>query len=220
MTDFSIARRRMVDTLIKARGVTDQKVLDAMLKVPRHLFVEEALSGQAYGDYSLPIGEKQTISNPYTVAFMTEALSLEGSETVLEIGTGSGYQTAILAQVARRVYSVERIPELARRARRLLDSLGCAMVNIKLTDGTEGWEAQAPFDAIIVTAGAPSIPEKYQQQLAPGGRLVLPVGPHGQQVLHRIIRRGEDLFEVEKLIDCSFVPLVGRHGWNGQEGKS
>ncbi len=211
--DFSIARRMMVDRQIKGRGVKDPLVLQAMLQVPRHLFVEEALQGQAYGDFPLPIGEKQTISQPYMVAFMTEALQLEGVERVLEVGTGSGYQAAVLSRIASRVFSVERIPELARRARRVLDSIGCNNVNIRLSDGTFGWEEEAPFDGIIVTAGAPSIPQKYKDQLAAGGRLVIPVGSKGSQVLKRITRNGEKDFTEENLLDCRFVPLLGEYGW-------
>jgi protein-L-isoaspartate(D-aspartate) O-methyltransferase len=211
--DFSVARRMMVERQIKGRGVKDPIVLEAMLQVPRHLFVEEALQGQAYGDFPLPIGEKQTISQPFMVAFMTEALQLQGVEKVLEIGTGSGYQAAILSRIASRVFSVERIPELARRARRVLDSLGYNNVNIRLSDGTFGWEEEAPFDGIIVTAGAPSIPQKYKEQLAVGGRLVIPVGSKGSQVLKRVTRRGKTDFGEEDLLDCRFVPLVGAYGW-------
>ena len=155
MRDFSIARRRMVEEQVIARGVQDRRVIDAMLKVPRHKFVEEALQSQAYQDAPLPIGERQTISQPYMVAVMSEALALDGSETVLEVGTGSGYQAAVLALLADRVFSLERIPALARRARRVLDECGFGKVNIRLADGTRGWQEMGPFDAIIVTAGAP-----------------------------------------------------------------
>ena len=214
--DFSISRRRMVEQIEK-RGVSDPAVLDAMRRVPRHLFVEDALQSQAYGDFPLPIGEKQTISQPFMVAIMTASLQLQGGEKVLEIGTGSGYQSAILAQIAGKVYTVERLPELARRARRVLDRVGCSQVNIKVSDGTFGWEEEAPFDAIVVTAGAPSIPEKYPLQLAIGGRLVIPVGGEGSQVLKRIIRTGEESFREEDLLDCRFVPLIGQFGWRGGE---
>ncbi len=149
----------MVEAQIIARGITDRRVIEAMLKVPRHFFVEEAMSAQAYSDSSLPIGEKQTISQPYMVAFMTELLGLNGSEMVLEIGTGSGYQADILATIAKKVCTVERIRPLALRARKALDSLGLLNVNIKIDDGTDGWASEAPFDAIIVTAGAPDIPQ-------------------------------------------------------------
>lgn len=215
--DYAIARRLMVERQIIGRGVNDRLVLDAMMGVPRHLFVEEALRGQAYGDYPLPIGEKQTISQPFMVAYMTAALSLRGGEKVLEIGTGSGYQAAILSQIASRVYSVERIAILARRARRVLDSIGCQNVNIKLSDGTLGWEEEAPFDGIVVTAGAPTVPPHYLDQLAIGGRLVLPVGSRGTQVLKRITRRGMTDFVEENLLDCRFVPLIGKDGWENEE---
>lgn len=214
--DFSISRRRMVEQ-IESRGVSDAAVLDAMRKVPRHLFVEDALQSQAYGDFPLPIGEKQTISQPFMVAIMTASLQLQGGEKVLEIGTGSGYQAAILAQIAGKVYTVERIPELARRARRVLDRVGCSQVNIKVSDGTFGWEEEAPFDAIVVTAGAPAVPEKYPRQLSIGGRLVIPVGGEGSQVLKRIVRTSEDSFREEDLLDCRFVPLIGQFGWRGSE---
>jgi protein-L-isoaspartate(D-aspartate) O-methyltransferase len=217
--DYAIARRLMVERQIMGRGVNDRLVLDAMMRVPRHLFVEEALRGQAYADYPLPIGEKQTISQPFMVAYMTAALGLRGGEKVLEVGTGSGYQAAILAQMASRVYSVERIAALARRARRVLDSIGCQNVNIKLSDGTLGWEEEAPFDGIMVTAGAPTVPPHYLDQLAIGGRLVIPVGSRGTQVLKRITRRGMTDFLEENLLDCRFVPLIGKDGWeNGENG--
>lgn len=214
LVDFSIARRRMVDREVVARGVKDPAVLEAMRKVPRHLFVEEALWGQAYSDFSLPIGCKQTISQPYIVGFMTEALRLQPGDRVLEIGTGSGYQAAVLAHIVGRVYSVERHPELARRARRVLDSVGCSSVNIKVSDGTTGWPDQAPFDAIITTAGAPAVPEDLCGQLCPGGRLVIPVGDRRNQVLVRVTREGEGRFREERLLDCRFVPLIGRCGWS------
>ncbi|TRO83846.1 protein-L-isoaspartate(D-aspartate) O-methyltransferase [Trichloromonas acetexigens] len=213
MSDYSIARRNMVDRQLKARGIKDPRVLAAVGQIPRHLFVEDAFASQAYGDFPLPIGEKQTISQPYMVGLMSEALLLTGKEKVLEIGTGSGYQAAVLAKLAGRVFSVERIPALARRARRILDGIGCGSVNIKVTDGTLGWEEEAPFDAIVVTAGAPSVPDCYLRQLAIGGRLVIPVGDMGVQVLKRITRVGENNFSEEQLVDCRFVPLLGKLGW-------
>jgi len=213
MSDYSIARRNMVDRQLKARGIKAPRVLAAVGQIPRHLFVEDAFASQAYGDFPLPIGEKQTISQPYMVGLMSEALQLTGKEKVLEIGTGSGYQAAVLAKLAGRVFSVERIPALARRARRILDSIGCGSVNIKVTDGTLGWEEEAPFDAIVVTAGAPSVPDCYLRQLAIGGRLVIPVGDMGVQVLKRITRTGENNFAEEQLVDCRFVPLLGKLGW-------
>ncbi len=215
--EFSIARRQMVERQIKGRGITDPRVIDAMLKVPRHLFVEEALQSQAYGDYALPIGEKQTISQPFIVAYMTEALRLKGGEKLLDVGTGSGYQAAVLGQLASRVYSVERIVSLARRARRVLDSIGSSNINIKVTDGTFGWEDQAPFDGILVAAGAPSVPEEYLKQLAIGAHLVIPVGTRGAQKLMRVTRVGAERFEEEELLDCRFVPLLGQHGWKNED---
>ena len=217
-TDFSVARRRMVDQHIIARGIKDQRVIDAMLEVPRHFFVEPGLQDQAYSDFPLPIGHKQTISQPFIVAYMTEALQLTGGERVLEIGTGSGYQAAVLGKIAKYVYSVERVADLARNARRALDSTGAYNVHIRVNDGTSGWEDQAPFDAIIATAGAPSVPEALKQQLEVGGRLVIPVGTLGQQVLCCITRLSTDKFEEVELIDCRFVPLIGRHGWQSETG--
>jgi len=213
VNDFAIARRRMVEEQVRGRGVKDPRVLDAMLRVPRHQFVPEGLASQAYSDFPLPIGERQTISQPYMVAVMSEALQLCGDEKVLEIGTGSGYQAAVLALLARQVFSLERIPALARQARRTLDACGFARVNVRVTDGTFGWEEEAPFDAIMVTAGAPAIPAAYRDQLAPGGRLVIPVGDRLSQVLVRVTRRGERDFHEERLFGCRFVPLVGTHGW-------
>lgn len=213
MSDYAIARRRMVDEQVVARGVKDQRVIDAMLRVPRHLFVPEALAAQAYSDFPLPIGERQTISQPYMVGAMSEALQLKGGEKVLEIGTGSGYQAAVLALLARQVFSLERIPALARQARRTLDNCGFARVNVRVTDGTFGWEDEAPFDGIVVTAGAPAIPQPYRDQLAIGGRLVIPVGDRISQILVRVTRLRERDFREERLFGCRFVPLVGDHGW-------
>ncbi len=211
--DFAIARRLMVERQIRNKGVSDPLVLEAMLKVPRHLFVEEALQAQAYGDYPLPIGERQTISQPFMVGYMTAALALKGDEKVLEIGTGSGYQAAVLGSICRKVFSVERIAPLARRARQTLDALGYGNVHIRLSDGTRGWEEEAPFDGIMVTAGAPAVPQDYLDQLALGGRLVIPVGDLGSQVLKRVTRLGETRFHEEDLLGCRFVPLIGQSGW-------
>jgi protein-L-isoaspartate(D-aspartate) O-methyltransferase len=218
MNNFSIARRRMVEHQVMARGVKDPRVIDAMLRVPRHKFVEQALESQAYQDGPLPIGERQTISQPYMVAVMSEALALDGTEKVLEVGTGSGYQAAVLALLADRVFSLERIPALARRARKILDACGYSKVNIRLADGTLGWQEMAPFDAIMVTAGAPDVPRDYLDQLAVGGRLVIPVGDRLSQVLMRITRTAEDEFKEEQLLGCRFVPLVGNHGWHEENG--
>lgn len=211
--DYSIARRRMVAKQVVARGITDSKVISVMEEVPRHLFVEEALRSQAYTDYALPIGEKQTISQPFIVAAMTAALTLNRDDRVLEIGTGSGYQAAILSKLVSHVYSVERIVSLARRARRILDSIHCSNVHIHVSDGSSGWAEQAPFDAIIVTAGAPHVPQHYLDQLTIGGRLVIPVGSGSSQVLKRFIRAADQSFSEEDLLDCRFVPLIGDHAW-------
>jgi len=211
--DYTISRRRMVEEQVIDRGVTDPRVLDAMLKVPRHKFVEEALASKSYQDAPLPIGEKQTISQPYMVAVMSEALMLDGSERVLEVGTGSGYQAAVLALLADRVFSLERIASLARRARKVLDDNGFSKVNIRLADGTVGWQDMAPFDGIIVTAGAPKVPQEYLDQLSLGGRLIIPVGDRESQVLMRITRVGEAEYKEEKMLGCRFVPLIGSQGW-------
>lgn len=214
MSDYSIARRRMVERQIEGRGVRDPRVLEAMRKIPRHKFVDPGLIEQAYSDYPLPIGERQTISQPYIVAAMTEALQLQGHEKVLEVGTGSGYQAALLSLLAEEVYSLERIPELARRARQILNRNGYFKVHVRLTDGTYGWEDEAPFDGILVTAGAPpDIPETYLQQLAIGGRLVIPVGERSSQVLKRVTKKGTNDYRTEDLLECRFVPLVGDRGW-------
>jgi protein-L-isoaspartate(D-aspartate) O-methyltransferase len=202
----------MVDEQLAARGVKDRRVLSAMGRVPRHLFVEEALRDSAYGDHALPIGEQQTISQPYMVALMTETLGLKGSERVLEIGTGSGYQTAVLAELAAQVYSIERIDSLAAKARRLLASLGYRNVQIKVFDGTYGWKEEAPFDAILVTAGSPEIPMPLTEQLKEGGRMVIPVGERTTQVLKKVTKTSAGI-EVIALTGCVFVPLIGGHGW-------
>lgn len=211
--DFSVARRRMVEQQIAARGITDQRVLAVMAAIPRHLFVEVGLQGHAYSDASLPIGEKQTISQPYMVAVMTAALELQGDERILEIGTGSGYQTAILSRLVKRVYSVERIGVLAGRARKVLDHLQMSNINIKISDGTIGWQDQAPFSGILVAAGSPDVPTSYLDQLEVGGKLVLPVGDQEQQILMRIIRQEDGTFKREQLLGCRFVPLIGEQGW-------
>lgn len=209
---FKRQREKMVSTQIEGRGIHDYRVLEAMRKVPRHLFVGEALQDQAYGDFPLPIGEGQTISQPYIVAEMTQALELTKDDRVLEIGTGSGYQTAILAELAFRVYTIERVRELFIRARMLLDKLGYHNVIAKCSDGTLGWPDESPFDAIIVTAGAPEVQEKLVQQLIIGGRTVIPVGDRFSQTLLKI-RRDEDGVHTNDLGGCRFVKLIGEHGW-------
>lgn len=214
--NFEILRKRMVQDQIISRGITDRRVIEAMLKVPRHIFVQEAMAAQAYSDSPLPIGEKQTISQPYMVALMTELLNLTGSEKVLEIGTGSGYQAAILATLAERVCTVERIRQLALRARKCLDSLKLFNVKLRINDGEGspvGWEEEAPFDAIMVTAGAPYVPDILVDQLAPGGRLVIPVGNEFEQRLLKIVKQGDGTIESVPSVGCRFVPLVGKQGW-------
>jgi protein-L-isoaspartate(D-aspartate) O-methyltransferase len=208
-------RLKMVDSQIRARGIRDPRVLKAMETIPRHLFVNEALRDQAYNDNPLPIDGGQTISQPYIVALMTEAMELKGNEKVLEIGTGSGYQTAILAELAEHVFSIDRIASLASGARRLLESLNYFNVAIRVGDGTYGWREEAPFDAIIVTAGAPSIPKILLEQLTVGGRLVIPIGGRHSQVLIKLTRTSEDLNNVKKedLGGCRFVDLIGEYGW-------
>jgi protein-L-isoaspartate(D-aspartate) O-methyltransferase len=217
MMNFEIARKRMVEGQIIARGIKDRRVIDAMLKTPRHVFVEEAMASQAYNDKPLPIGEKQTISQPYMVALMTELLELTGKEKVLEIGTGSGYQAAVLAALADRVYTVERIRPLALKARKALDSLGLLNINIKISDGTVGWNEEAPFDAILVTAGAPDVPPELVNQLAVNGKLVIPVGDKYEQTLVRIIKREDGSIMRENFIGCRFVRLIGRNGWEDED---
>jgi protein-L-isoaspartate(D-aspartate) O-methyltransferase len=210
--NYEGARTRMLESQIRARNVRDARVLAAVRKVPRHLFVDEALRDRAYLDKALPIGEKQTISQPYMVAVMSEALELRGRERVLEIGTGSGYQTAILAELAENVFSIERIPTFVPLARKRLESLGYYNVLIQIGDGTIGWKEHAPYDGILITAGAPQLPRPLLEQLAVGGRLVVPVGDSETQTLMRI-RRDEDGFTEEMLGECRFVKLIGRHGW-------
>ena len=205
----------MVEEQIVSRGIKDPRVIAAMKKVPRHLFVEEALQSQAYSDHPLPIGEKQTISQPYMVALMTEALQLKEKEKVLEIGAGSGYQTAMLAELAEKVFSIERIRSLAIKARQLLYELGYFNVEIKIFDGTHGWMGEAPFDAIIVTAGAPDIPQPLLDQLAIDGRLVIPVGDAYAQDLMRVTKTKEGI-KKEELGGCRFVKLIGKYGWEAE----
>ena len=204
-------RREMVSRFVAPRGVDDPRVLEAMRQVPRHLFVPEPLRGKAYGDHSLPIGFGQTISQPYVVGLMTQRLALEAGHKVLEIGSGSGYQTAVLAFLARTVYSLERIDGLARRASETLRALGCRNVSIKAFDGTYGYPAAAPYDRILITAGTHEVPEPLLRQLAVGGRLVAPIGPpEGQRV--RVIRRRKTDFAQEDGEAVVFVPLVGKFG--------
>jgi protein-L-isoaspartate(D-aspartate) O-methyltransferase len=205
-------REEMVRQQIEARGVGDPAVLEALRKVPRHIFVSEALRDQAYGDFPLPIGEQQTISQPYIVAEMTQALQLTREDRVLEIGTGSGYQAAILAEIAYRVYTIERIRALYLHVRRLFDELRLFNVVTRYGDGSKGWEEESPFDAIIITAGAPKIPAILVNQLAVGGRLVAPIGnPHSQELIKLV--KDKTGIRQSNLGGCRFVKLVGEHGW-------
>ena len=205
-------REEMVRTQIEARGIKAPKVLAAFRRVPRHLFVSEALRDQAYGDYPLPIGEQQTISQPYIVAEMTQALDLGEDDRILEIGTGSGYQAAILAQIVYRVYTIERIHSLYLQARNLFDKLHYHNIVMKYADGTKGWRDESPFDGIIVTAGSPQIPDVLIDQMGEGGRLVVPVGNQHTQELIKIFRDDQNIRQIN-LGGCRFVKLVGEYGW-------
>lgn len=210
--DFNELRKRMVDEQLRARDIHDERVLEAFGAVPRHLFVPEEHVNLAYEDYPLPIGEGQTISQPYMVALMTQLLLLKGNEKVLEVGTGSGYQAAILSKLCAKVFTVERSKVLCDRAAALLASGGYDNVSLKAADGADGWKEEAPFDGIVVTAASPAIPDPLREQLADGGRLVIPLGPRFTQILVRVTRQGGS-FEAEEICGCVFVPLVGKHGW-------
>jgi len=209
---FAQLRRRMVDTQLRARGIRDERVLDAMASVPRECFVPDAGRHAAYLDRPLPIGEGQTISQPYMVATMLEVLACEPDMTALEVGGGSGYQAALLGELCREVWALEIVETLAQRAAAVLDDLGYDDVHIVVGDGTDGLSEHAPYDRIIVAAGAPAVPEPLQQQLADGGRLVIPVGSRMTQCLMIIDRDGDEFIERDG-IPCVFVPLIGRHGW-------
>jgi len=213
--ELTYQRDRMV-RLVEARGVRDARVLGAMREIPRHMFVPEHMKTQAYGDHALPIGAKQTISQPYVVARMTELLKVESGHSVLEVGTGSGYQTAILSKLARRVFSLERISDLAHHAIDRMRQLGLENVKIQTFDGTVGWSDMAPFDRILVTAGAPKAPQPLLEQLRPGGLLLIPEGGRDEQrlVVYRKLRQGVRRSEGESVM---FVPLLGRHGWEKEE---
>ena len=209
---YARQREEMVRNQIEARGIKSPRVLAAFRRVPRHLFVSEALRDQAYGDYPLPIGEQQTISQPFIVAEMTQALDLGEDDRVLEIGTGSGYQAAILAQIVYRVYTIERKHSLYLQTRNLFDKLHYHNIVMKYADGTKGWQDESPFDGIIVTAGAPQIPDVLIDQLGEGGRLVVPVGNQHTQELIKIFRDDQNIRQTN-LGGCRFVKLVGKHGW-------
>lgn len=210
--DLAVARRRMVERQLRARGIHDRHVLRIMEAIPRHLFVHPTLAARAYSDHALPIGEDQTISQPYMVALMTQALDLTGEEKVLEIGTGSGYQTAILAELADRVFTIERIPSIASAAQERLTAMGYSNIVFRCADGTLGWKEMAPFDRVLVTAGAPRIPAFLEEQLVPDGIGVVPVGVRENQSLVKVTRTPEGL-KSRILCGCTFVPLIGREGW-------
>jgi len=204
----------MIQEQLIPRGISDAGILAAMEEVPRHLFVDGALQNRAYGDHPLPIAAGQTISQPYIVALMTEALALKGEENVLEIGTGSGYQAAVLSRLCKKVFTVERINSLLAGARKIFSALKYYNILAKLDDGTLGWSENGPYDAIIVTAGGPEIPEPLVEQLNVGGRLVIPVGGQHVQSL-TVVTKMEDGIDVQELLKVRFVDLIGQHGWNG-----
>jgi len=210
--EFAHQRILMVDRHVKARGIRDERILQAMREVPRHLFVPSVVAAKAYGPGALPIGAKQTISQPYIVARMIELLELSGKEKVLEIGTGTGYQAVVLSKLCAKVFSIERINELALRAAELIRAMKIHNATVKVFDGTYGWSDQAPFDRIIVAAAAPEVPEPLVQQLARTGRMVLPIGPAGNQRLARVTRVGTRV-QIEDCGSAEFVPLVGKFGW-------
>lgn len=212
MVGFSHAREKMVEEQITGRGIHDSRVIEAMRNVERHQFVDSAFRQRAYNDTPLPIGNGQTISQPYMVALMTETLVLKPGNRILEIGTGSGYQAAILAEICQSVFSIERDSILAQRARKTLDGLGYMNVAIRVGDGTMGWQEYSPFDGIIVAAGAPMIPEKLLKQLKDGGRIVIPIGDMKTQRLCLYQKKGEK-FDFSEICNCAFVPLVGKEGW-------
>ena len=210
--EFTKERLAMVEVQLRRRGIREERVLAAMAKVPRHLFVPSGSQSESYEDRPLPIGDGQTISQPYMVAIMTQSLDLKGEEKVLEIGTGSGYQAAILAELSKMVFTIERIPALVQKSEKILHHLGYRNIRFQSGDGTKGWPEMAPFDGIIVTAGAPEVPKALRSQLADGGRMVIPVGPRYSQTLLIILREGNHFAE-EDTTGCVFVPLVGEFGW-------
>lgn len=212
--DFAAMRNAMVEEQLIPRGILDKEVLSAFRKVPRHEFVGKELAQSAYNDYPLPIGDNQTISQPYMVALMTESLNLKGGEKVLEIGTGSGYQAAILAQIVTEVYSVERFKDLADTAHQILGRLGYKNVKIRVGDGTLGWGEFAPYDGIIVTAGAPGIPEALIKQLKPDGRMLIPIGSGGFGQILTLVEKVGNTVRTSEICGCMFVPLIGKEGWN------
>jgi len=214
--DYEILKKRMVQEQLMPRGIKNARVLDVFSRIDRHKFIPEDLRKSAYADFPLPIGEGQTISQPYIVALMTESLDLSGKEKVLEIGTGSGYQTAILAQLAREVYSIERFEALAERAQTMLNELGYKNIKIKVGDGTLGWEEASPFDRIIITAASPKTPMPLIEQLADNGKLILPLGESFSQVL-TLVEKKDGKLKSSALCGCVFVPLVGKYGWPNED---
>lgn len=213
--DYRVARKRMVEEQLIAGGVCNKRVLEVMGEIPRHLFVEKGLEDQAYLDRPMTIGSGQTISQPFIVGVMTQALELKGDERVLEVGTGSGYQAAVLAALTKKVYTIERIHSLSVRGRKILYRLGMNNIAFKIGDGTLGWPEEAPFDAILVTAAGPEIPAALKSQLKEGGRLVIPVGASESQKLCLVTRAG-DQFTTTVLSECRFVKLIGKEGWSGE----
>ena len=209
---FTRERERMVEEQVIARGVTDPRVIEVMRRLPRHVFVDEALRDRAYGDHPLPIGEGQTISQPFIVGRMSDLLRLSGREKVLEVGTGCGYQAAVLAELAGRVCTMERIPRLASRARETLEALGFQNVWVRAGNGTLGWPDQAPFDRILVAAGGPVVPPPLFEQLAEGGRMVIPVGEVANQTL-QVVEKVQGTMRVTPDAECVFVKLVGKYAW-------
>lgn len=217
--DYSSQRLRMVDNQLRSRDIRDEQVLQAMAKVPRHEFVPRDVRHLAYSDGPLPIGERQTISQPYIVALMTQLLQIRPSDRILEIGTGSGYQAAVLAEIAEQVHTVETIGRLADSARATLERLGYGNVTVHHADGSKGLPDFGPYDGILVAAAAPTTPQPLKEQLAEGGRLILPVGERRGQMLERTTRHG-DRWETEQLVPVAFVPLTGKHGWENQGRES
>jgi protein-L-isoaspartate(D-aspartate) O-methyltransferase len=214
--DYALLRKRMVDEQLMMRGIKNQRLLDVFKKIERHKFIPENLWDSAYADFPVPIGEGQTISQPYIVALMTECLNLTGQEKVLEIGTGSGYQTAILGELADQVYSIERFENLAKRAENILNELGYTNIKIKIGDGTLGWPQASPFDRIIITAASPRIPLPLIEQLKENGKLILPLGESFSQVLTVAEKKKGKLDSIE-ICGCVFVPLVGKYGWQNRD---
>lgn len=208
-------KREDLIEVLKGKGITDENVLRAFFKVERHLFVPEIIKAHAYSDVALPIGQEQTISQPYTVAFMTQALELQGRNKILEIGTGSGFQAAILVEMGMKVYSIERNYEIHEKTQKLYDSLGIRAALI-YGDGTIGWQESAPYDGIIVTAGGPEVPRRLLNQLAIGGKMVIPVGDRNTQTMQIISKLSKDEFDVKKVPNFKFVPLIGKEGWKSE----